>query len=328
MFDHGKAFLSQNFRTACRALGINLQPAHPDTPTDKPVVERTLQSVGTLFAQYIAGYVGSSVERRGKKAEQGAVWSMIELQGLLDEWVVAVWQNRPHDGLRDPITPGKALSPNEKYAALVEIAGYVPVPLSADDYIELLPSTWRVINSYGIKMNRRTYDGKALNPYRRQHSGVDHRDGRWEVHYDPYDVSRIWVRNHHDGGWITLNWTHLRATPTPFGDLAWKHARDILAQRGQDDATEAEIAQAAADLLDRAGNGPDTTGSEPSKRDRKVVGRTKATASGRLTPPTDNADIEIEAESETDALSEAEETTAKVIPLGIFDPFEEARKRW
>jgi putative transposase len=102
--DHGKAFVSHTFRSACRALGINFQPGHPDTPTDKPVMERTLQSVGTLFAQFVAGYVGSGVERRGKHAEQQATWSIIELQALLDEWIVA-WQNRPHDGLRDPITP-------------------------------------------------------------------------------------------------------------------------------------------------------------------------------------------------------------------------------
>ncbi|MEV2226930.1 integrase, partial [Nocardia vinacea] len=36
VFDHGKVFLSNNFRSAARALGISLQPAHPDTPTDKP----------------------------------------------------------------------------------------------------------------------------------------------------------------------------------------------------------------------------------------------------------------------------------------------------
>lgn len=71
------------------------------------------------------------------------------------------------------------------YAALVETAGYVPVPLAADDYIELLPAVWRVINAYGVKIRHRTYDCKALNPYRRQHSGVNARKGLWEVHYDP-----------------------------------------------------------------------------------------------------------------------------------------------
>jgi putative transposase len=141
--DHGKAYLSATFRSACRSLGINPQPAHPDTPTDKPVVERTVGAVGTLFAQYVAGYVGSSVERRGRRTEQDAMWSMAQLQALLDEWIVAVWQNRPHEGLRDPLTPGKALTPNERYAAAVATAGYVPVPLAPNDYIELLPATWR-----------------------------------------------------------------------------------------------------------------------------------------------------------------------------------------
>jgi len=58
-------------------------------------------------------------------------WAMIK----------ASWQNRPHDGLRDPSAPGRAFTPNEKYTALVEAAGYVPVALSSEDYIELLPTT-------------------------------------------------------------------------------------------------------------------------------------------------------------------------------------------
>ena len=104
----------------------------------KPVIERTLGSVSTLFAQYVAGYAGRSTEHRGKDVGQAAVWSMAELQALLDEWVVAMWQNRRHEGLRDPLSPGKALTPNERYAALVAVAGYVPVPLGPEDYLELL----------------------------------------------------------------------------------------------------------------------------------------------------------------------------------------------
>jgi putative transposase len=163
-------------------LGISLAPAHPHTPTDKPAIERALGSVATLFAQHVAGYVGSSVERRGKDAGQAAAWSMAELQALLDEWIV-VWQNRPHDGLRDPLAPGRALTPNERYAALIDLAGYVPVPLGPEDYIELLPAAWRVINSYGVKIGLRTYDSGELNSYRRQHSGIEAGNGRWEVRY-------------------------------------------------------------------------------------------------------------------------------------------------
>jgi hypothetical protein len=126
--DHGRAYLSKAFRSACRAVGINLQLAHTHTATDKPVIERTLQSVGSQFAQFLPGFVCSSVERRGRDADTTAVWSMAELQELLDEWVVALWQNRPHNALRHPPAPGRPQPPNGMYAAVVEIRGFVAVP--------------------------------------------------------------------------------------------------------------------------------------------------------------------------------------------------------
>lgn len=131
--------------------------------------------------------------------------------------VVAVgkagWQNRRHDGLRDPAAPAVAFTPNEKYAALVEAAGYVPVALSAEDYIELLPTAWRAVNAYGVKINYRVYDDPALSDFRGQRSGVTAKKNLWEIHYDPYDVSRIWVRNHWnpEAGWVTAFWKQLKA---------------------------------------------------------------------------------------------------------------------
>jgi transposase InsO family protein len=320
--DNGMVYMSQTFRTACRAMGINIQPSHKGSPWENGVVERSFDSVDTLFAQYVAGYVGNSVENRGKNAEQKAAWSMLELQELLDEWVVAAWQNRSHEGLRHPVTPGKAMTPNEKYAALVETSGYVPVPLSHDDYIELLPVTWRSITPSGIKIKHRRYDCRALNPYRRQHSGIETKNGRWEVHHDPYDVTRIWVRNHHDGGWITVPWTHLKSTPMPFGELAWEHARSLLARRGSDPATEQEIAQAVNDLLDRAGQEPQRP--PDSARSDRTAGRTRATALRAQAQPEPSAApvADTEEYEETDD----DESAAPVIPLPIFDARKEAEK--
>jgi hypothetical protein len=268
-------------------MGINVQPSHEGSPWEKGSVETSFSAVGTLLAQYVAGYVGSSVKRRGKNAEQAAVWSMLELQELLDEWLVTTWQARPHDGLRHPLMPGNALTPNEMYAALVETAGYVAVPLSDDDYIELLPATGRAINAYGVKIRHRTYDGKALNPYRRQHSGVNAHKGLWEVHADPYDVPRIWVRNHLEGGWIQVLWTHLRTGPAPFGEQAWDHARQMLTRRGQDAVTETEteteIADAAHALLDKAERGPERV--KPTKKDQRVTGRARAVSAAERSLP-------------------------------------------
>ncbi len=316
--DHGKVFVSRNFRASCRFLGINFQPAHEGTPTDKPHIERTLGSVATLFAQFVVGYTGSNTERRGRRVEQQPLWSMPELQELLDEWIVSAWQNRPHDGLRDPDAPGRAFTPNERYAALVEAAGYVPVALSAEDYIELLPARWQAINAYGIRIKYRTYDAEALNPLRRQPSGVTQKRDLWEIHHDPYDVSRVWVRDHHHGGWITAHWTLLHRVPMPFGELAWDHARASLPA-----GTEEELADAVAALLRRASDGP-AADQQPtlSKRDRRVAARTRVTS-----PPAPSAARQPNPVVDEPAPGE-DESLAEVIPLGIFDPFTEAQKRW
>uniref|UniRef100_UPI00389A62DE Mu transposase C-terminal domain-containing protein n=1 Tax=Streptomyces spongiae TaxID=565072 RepID=UPI00389A62DE len=261
--DHGKAFISRNFRASCRFLEIDFQPTHKASLFQKGHVEKMLDAVGTLFAQFVAGCTGRSADHRGRHLDRQPLWSLPELQELLDEWLVAHWQNREHDGLRDPMLPGRSFTPNEKYAALVEACGYVPVALSAEDYIELLPSVWRAVNDYGIRIKRRTYDGAGL--IRRQHSGVIEKKGLWEVHHDPYDMSRIWVRNHHgDGEWIEATWKHLRHTPVPFGELAWDHAA-----QGLPAGTEAEIADAAAALLTRAHAGPESAEAKPRKRTRR-----------------------------------------------------------
>ncbi len=77
--DQGKVFISRNFRSSCSFLGINLQPVHGASGWQKGHIERMLGSVGTLFAQFVAGYIGSNTERRGRNVGQQAVWSLLEL---------------------------------------------------------------------------------------------------------------------------------------------------------------------------------------------------------------------------------------------------------
>ena len=325
--DHGSVYMSHAFRGACRAMGITLQPSHEGSPWEKGTVETSFSAVGTLFAQYVAGYTGSSVEHRGKDPDGAAAWSMAELQDLLDEWVVTTWNNRPHAGLSHPLMPGRELTPNEMYAALVETAGYVPVPLAASDYVELLPVTWRKINAYGVKIGNRTYDCKALTPYRRQHSGVNAKKGSWEVRFDPHDITRVWVRDHlSDGGWILAPWTHLRTAPAPFGEQAWEHARKMLARRGQDPVTEGEIARAAAALLDRAEQGP-AKGPE-ERRDRKATARARAESAAGPSVPEEETPQPAWPPAWDDGEEDGDGPLADVIPLGIFDAREEAKKWW
>ena len=338
VIDHGSVFVSDNFRASCRHLGISIQPAHLATGSDKPHIEKMFSSLGTLFCQFAVGYLGRSADRRGRHMEEQPLWSLMQMQDLLDEWLISVWQNREHDGLREPLHPQRAFSPNQKYAALIETAGYVPVPLSAADYIELLPAVWRAVNAYGIKISHRTYDAEELNPIRQQKSGVTARKGLWEVHHDPYDVSRVFARG--PGGWITCPWKYLEKVPAPFGELAWDHVSGQLTEQGQPAPGELERALAVDDLLRRAYHGPPDDTAEPqaparksrrqsSARDRRVAARTRAGTAARAgTGVTGEPDPAVATDDPQTPEHGGGEPLAKVIPLGIFDPFEEAKKPW
>ena len=174
-----------------------------------------------------------------------------------------------------------------------------------------------------MKISYRTYDDEALNPLRHQRSGVKDRKDLWEIHFDPYDVSRVWVRDHWRGGWITLLWRQLHRVAAPFGELAWDHTR-----RARPDATEEELADAVADLLERAHHGP--AGADGlaglSRKDRRVAARTKASPPARIEPGPAPA-VSTGSEPGQDGDSRRE-SIATVIPMPIFDPFAEADKRW
>ncbi|WP_280185675.1 MULTISPECIES: Mu transposase C-terminal domain-containing protein [Nocardia] len=312
VIDHGRVFVSEVFDRACDRLGISVQPARKDTPTDKAVVEATFSAIKTLFAQHVAGFKGANPTLRGRGVE--AAWTIGELQDLFDEWVIVGWQHRGHDALRDPGAPRRKLTPNEKYAALVAAAGYLPLTLSGQDYLELLPVKWRQINDYGIRVDNRIYDCPELGHYRRQPSGLTSKRGLWEIHYDPYDLSRVFVRNHLDGGWITAPWTHLPMVAAPFADFTWRHARRLVAESGRE-VTETEIALALDALLTRAEHGPDTAS-------RRIAARTRAATTDRASRP-----IPDTAEPPGTDPVRRSETVADVVAFGVFDADAEA-ERW
>ena len=323
VIDHGRVFLPEVFLRAAGTPGISVQPARQLTPTDKATIERAFGSVNTLFCQHVAGYAGRDVTRRGSGGDQ-ELWSLADLQELLDEWVIC-WQSRPHEGLRYPFTPDQPCSPNDAYAALAAAAGYVPVALTGEDYIELMPADWRTIGDGGIQPGYRTYNCGELGPCRHQLSGVAGKGTRWEIHFDPYDVSRIWVRDHHarEGGWITVPWTRHAMAAQPFADFTWRHARKIAAGRGLDDTSETAVAAVLGALLQRAGAGPESR--RALARQRAVAALPPALPEEALPPALPAADDPGYDDGPDDDPDEGEAVTGTVAGFGLFDPFGEDR---
>lgn len=266
--DQGKVFVSPATRAACESLGISLQPVPPANGPAKGAVERQFGSVSSLFWQWLAGFTGSNVSERGSKVEQEPLRTVSEIQALWDEFLVH-WHHRPHSGLRHPLMPKKALTPNQMWAALLPVTGYVPVPLTADDFVELLPVRWQPITDAGIRFDYRTYDDPCLNDYRGQGSGVASAKGRWEVHYNPYDPVRIWVRL--PEGFREVPWVHATSVSLPFTHHVWEHICKVVERTGSREEHEAELALALDRFLKKA------AGKEKlSAAERRVVAKSRA----------------------------------------------------
>ncbi|WP_350352353.1 Mu transposase C-terminal domain-containing protein [Microbacterium sp. A8/3-1] len=227
--DRGKVFAGSTFTAACERLEISQIIANPRHPTDKPHVEGGFKRIRDGFVQYLAGFTGGSVADRGAHPKDDAVWTVDELQILLDLWVLTSWQTTPQSGLRLPDIPRRTLSPNQMYQVLAVAAPQVAVGLAEEDYIALMPIAWRTIQPYGINLHGLVYDNDALHPLRGRSSGLPGpARGRWEVRFDPYNLRQVWVRDHRAGSWICAAWTLSALSDQPFSGEVLRAARATL----------------------------------------------------------------------------------------------------
>jgi putative transposase len=221
--DNGRNYTSRAVEAACRQLGITIVRASPYAGTDKGIIERLHGAIKTKFLAKLPGFTGGSVSSSGdEKPKKEGLLTVAEFAWLLDRWIVHCWQNAPTDGLRDPrLGGGPLLSPNAEYAAMFPYVGFIPRPLSRNDFIGLLPTLRRKIHSDGVQMDYRMYDAPELEGLRRRTSGTV-LDGLWEVHYLPADYRMVWVYDAETGNYIDCEWKEDRLDK-PFA----KEVRDL-----------------------------------------------------------------------------------------------------
>ena len=112
-------------------------------------------------------------------------------------------------------------------------------------------------------------------------------------------------------GWITAPWTQLPMVSAPFADFTWRHAREIVAARGQDDTDQAAVARVLDSLLARAGNGPSG----------RIAGRTAAATAVTRLPGLPGAGLQTSRDKD-----EPEDTPVE--PFGVFDPLNDDSGLW
>jgi len=254
--DHGKIFNSEHFDDVCRMLGINVRPARTRTATDKAIVESTFGAIKKRFSQHVAGYTGSDLARRGKHVTDSPLWSLNDLQDLLDEWIALDWQQKPHDGLRSPFLPGVTISPNRMYATLVAAEGHVPLPLTPHQNRKLLPFKRLKVTDKGIKIDNRTYNSEALQEYEDRHSRIPGQGKKWQIRYSPYAPRFVWLYDHHTDDWVEAEFVHQRLISDAWTQWTWEQATlNVLEDGGRKD-DQRRIAREVSALREKARRGP------------------------------------------------------------------------
>jgi hypothetical protein len=231
-------------------------------------VERTFGTVKSKFSQHVNSYTGRDPVRVRRTVDGERLWTLAELDALLQQWIALQWQNTPHPELADPYDAYMPdLTPNQMYAACVAVEGYLPIPLTREDYLRLLPTAWVGVNEQGIRLHNRTYDHpsrdsqEGLNPFRRKRSDLrGKRKGRWEVRYTPNALSRVWLRDHNTDRWVEATWVHSHVVGAPFTQFLWDIAVSQHLERGGRTEDQEAIAHALAELLELAERGPEQAG--------------------------------------------------------------------
>jgi transposase InsO family protein len=242
--DHGKIFISESFKNACLTLGVNLMLGRPYTPTDKSHVERVFDTIKTGFVQGLPGYKGPNLFSRGvtEYVEDEAFFFVDEIDARFAAWVAVVYQNAPHDGLRLPGHAGLTHCPNDAVDLSIAVNGYIPVPVSHDLLVELLPTEWREVTEQGIEYLGMQYDdteNSVLQDYINKRSPYTNKHGKWRIKADARDASHIWFfafDNPHDpvpgeGTWVSIpmkGW----APGRPFSARTLAHAKRRAVARG------------------------------------------------------------------------------------------------
>lgn len=273
VIDHGRAFLSAHVLSACAKLGINVQPARPHRPTDKPTVERFFRTLREGLLQHLPGYKGPDVFNRGINIEQQSFYFIDELEQIIRTWVGTIYHRTPHAGLVLPEANGLPLSPLDMYAIGLAKNHGIHIPTDPQLPFAFLEVFRRKIHHYGVEVDRRRYDGPVLARFRDQRAPR----GGWPILIDRHDIRRAWFYDHETCTHEPLTWEHAAAVDQPFSHEAAEYAKRYALEHDR----FAEPHQAVHDLLQRW-----STEERITRKDRSTARRIATRHQRRTTTPT------------------------------------------
>lgn len=229
--DHGKIYVSEHLNSVCQRLGISIQPARIREGRDKGPLERFFRTVREGLLQYLPGYKGPDINSRGLDVEGHAFFYIDQLEGIVREWIAAVYHHTRHSSLFDMHLPTATMTPAQMFAHGVARAGYLEAPRDPFLAYEFLQVQARTIQHYGVQCGKLRYTGDILTELGNRTSPYTGKfRNRWPIHVDPDNISHVFIRHPETGEWHTLEWEHASHVDAPFSEEALQYARRIVLQ--------------------------------------------------------------------------------------------------
>ena len=257
--DHGKIYVGETLTSACRQMGISIQPARIREGRDKGPVERFFKTIREGFLQELPGYKGPDLYSRGAAPENGAFLFIDEMEALLREWVATVYHRREHDGIGEAGLWALRMSPTEMFGHGLARAGYIEAPRDPCLAYQFLQVAWRTIQHYGVEINSRIYVASVLVDYVDQKSPYKHRNGKWPIHINPDDIRQVYFFDlKHTQRWHVLVWTEASVLRGPMTEDGLAFARQLAKKKHR----YFDNKLALAELLERRNLGEGRTQAE------------------------------------------------------------------
>lgn len=230
--DHGANFMSRHFMSVLDEFKIDFLPSRVGASTDNSFTERWHETVQRAWQQ-APGFKGRNPSGRGRFVAEEDLLMVTEFERLLHRFIALDYHRAWNEGL---VVPGKAdarMSPLEYFDALLAATGSIDVPQHPDLIYQFLPVVWLTPNGSGVEYKNLSYDGPALQEFRRIRTGQFRRDShQMPFHFDPRDASRLWFRHPDTDRIHEVAWRGAAQLDAPMTDRVLGRALNLIRQRG------------------------------------------------------------------------------------------------
>lgn len=265
--DNAAEFHAGDIHLAFNDLGIELFYPRTRGPEMKGAVERFFRTLNMGLLHCLPGTTRSNTKDRGDyPAEKLACLTLPALEKMVLKWIVDVYHQRPHKGLRGK-TPADVWKAGESARPI-----HLPADLDALESI-LAMREKRALQHYGIELSGLRYNSGELNKLRNSLAAGEKVDVRYRD-----ELGHVWIFDTRRKVFLKVSCTNITAVgmSRDLYDRARKIVRDAKGDVDDFSATHKAYKQIMADVeLAKRSN---------KLRKRREAAKTKTDKEGKARP--------------------------------------------